>query len=314
MIEYRSTDSSHPAITGEANKLNLALKAILVDGYGSKSPAGWSRPYSSGNYSAFQQGGGHQRFLAIDDSDTRLARLVGYCAMTDATTGTDPFPTSAQVSGGLYMRKSVTADTTERPWACWADNKCFYLVIFGALTTAAGTSGGDSHMGFGDSVGSQFSNDAYNTFLIGGTDANATSTTATANRQTLTALSSSTNTGHYMPRPYTQVGTSTQFGKCSAGFYASLTTSGNATGTIYPDSDSKLNLTRMHITHSGSPIIERGMLPGIWSIQHVVSGNMTLYDTVSGATGSSLDGKTFVIIGTASAGFAIETTAGSWDG
>jgi hypothetical protein len=39
---YRSTDGSAPVLTGQAGKLTDLLDAILVNGYGSKTAAGWT--------------------------------------------------------------------------------------------------------------------------------------------------------------------------------------------------------------------------------------------------------------------------------
>jgi hypothetical protein len=56
-------------------------------------------------------------------------RVVGYSAMTDINTGTDPFPTAAQLAGGAYIRKSDTASATTRPWTLVADARGCYLAI-----------------------------------------------------------------------------------------------------------------------------------------------------------------------------------------
>ena len=46
---YRWDDASAPVLTGEVGKLAALLKACLVTGYGSKTAAGWSNPYSATN-------------------------------------------------------------------------------------------------------------------------------------------------------------------------------------------------------------------------------------------------------------------------
>jgi hypothetical protein len=49
--------------------------------------------------------------------------------MTDVDTGTDPFPTNTQVSGGGYIRKSSLANATTRAWTAIADSRGLYLTV-----------------------------------------------------------------------------------------------------------------------------------------------------------------------------------------
>lgn len=313
MIEYQSSDASAPTITGTAGSLISALSAILVDGYGSKAGSGWSKPYASGNAAVFRQGEGHRRYLWIDDSDARMARVAGYVTMTGVSAGEWKFPTESQFAGGLYCRKSITADSTARPWLCWADARTFYLIVFGALTSPAGTSGGDAHLAFGQTVDSPIPGDQYNTWIIGGTDTSTTSTTATSARQTITLLNNTpTATGHYMAGEYRQVPKSIQFG-----VRAPMNTSGS--NGPYPDSDGNINIGRPRVYTEGAsasfPVQDRGYMPGIWSICHQVAGNFTLLDTMTGCTGGGVDGRPFRIVVTAnSGGCAFETADGSWNG
>ena len=46
---YKSTDSGAPTLTGQAFSLISLLLACLVDGYGSKAAAGWTKPYTGTN-------------------------------------------------------------------------------------------------------------------------------------------------------------------------------------------------------------------------------------------------------------------------
>ena len=50
---YRSDDASAPVITGTAGDLVMALDAILVNGYGAKSAAGWTIAYTGANKRAY---------------------------------------------------------------------------------------------------------------------------------------------------------------------------------------------------------------------------------------------------------------------
>jgi len=93
--------------------------------------AGWTKPYTGTNLAVYRINSttGTGSYLRIDDTGTTEMRVVGYSAMTGINTGTDPFPTSTQVSGGGFVRKSSTADATARPWTILADDRGFYLNV-----------------------------------------------------------------------------------------------------------------------------------------------------------------------------------------
>lgn len=163
---YRSGDPGAPALNGTAGSLIAVLKACLVDGYGSKLPAGWSMPFSSGSpitKAVFKQGpktGLPQYHLRVVDDGTltaggREAALRAYETMTGIDTGTNEFPTSSQLAAGAICRKSHTADATARPWMLLADDRTFILLIYHAsgFNTSYGSAGyGYGGMYFGDYV------------------------------------------------------------------------------------------------------------------------------------------------------------------
>src|SRR5574337_1914064 len=95
---YRSSDASAPVLTGQAGSLITVLDACLISGYGSKSPAGWAKPYSGTNLAAYRAATGNRFYFRVDDSGTVEARISGYETMSDVNTGTGQFPTTAQIS------------------------------------------------------------------------------------------------------------------------------------------------------------------------------------------------------------------------
>ena len=166
---YKSTDASAPSLTGQTGSLVALLDAILVNGYGSQTAAGWTIAYTGTSKRDYKQGSGSNGYyLDIDDSGPgagsfREARLRGYEAMTALATGTNAFPTSAQATNGVACRKSTTADATARPWYCVADATCFYLFVdTGDFTNPSYSMA----VHFGDFF-SYKSGDTYNTILIG---------------------------------------------------------------------------------------------------------------------------------------------------
>lgn len=306
--EYRSTDASAPVLTGEVGKLIALLKAVLVDGYGAKSAAGWTRPYSSGSdYAAFQMGSasGSNALLWVNDSNAQMARVVGYSSMSAILVGTNPFPTETQFSAGLYCRKSVTANATARPWIMWATDRCFYLVINGNQTVIGNQDGGDAHLGFGE-LTSALSGDAYHAFIMAASDTSTSSTTAATTRQVFTALGS-TPAGHYMAAAYTQTGGAvTLFAKRSTGLLQQATSGGS--GAPYPDSCSGgLHISQIGVLETNSAT--RGYFPGLWSLGHLAT-SFTHLDTFTG--NATLSGRNFTIVrtGATSYGFCIETNGG----
>lgn len=312
VAEYRSTDASAPVVSGAAGSLKNAMKSILVTGYGSISPAGWSNAFEEGNRIALRQGGANQHYLAVDDDAAQMTRLFGYESMSSATVGTGQFPGRDQVSGGLYARKSITADSTARPWICWANDTTFYMVVFGGSTSFDAT-GGDANLGFGKTQSSAVLGDAFNTFIAGGVDTSTTNTSFVSGRQVLSNSTTYANgaPGIYMARSHTQLGNAVNIGMAPNCPIHTTPISGGVQ-LAYPSEDGCLNLARIYMRNTHCV---RGMMPGIWHIAHDAASSLGQLDTVSGKTGSSLDGRAFTIykVGLNRA-IAVETTEGSWNG
>lgn len=305
---YRSDDASAPVISGQTSALRLALNAILVDGYGAKSAAGWAKAYESAgsHLVAYQQGGGPQKYLALDDSATRLSTLRGYNAMTAVATGTGSFP---RFSTGIAMqcRKSVTADSTARPWICYATDTTFYLIIFGNQSTIGSFDGGDAHLGFGDMV--PILDYGHNTFIIAGSDTNTTSTTATLTRQGLS--------GNFDSTAYMMLSGRYGGADCALPLYKYANTPWVATSSgstsnfpAYPDpATGMLNIAPFYFTNTDVlNMLILGRLPGLWCLLHPYT-SFTSLDTFSGT--GNLSGRTFQIVKTGTGALVFET-GGNW--
>ena len=132
---FSSTDTSAPTCSGLAGALTTLLDAVLVNGYGSKSGLGWTIVDSGTNWRVYRHNPvtGTGMYLYVNDAATgsggaKEALLRGYQTWDVAThTGSLPFPTSAQVSGGIVWKKSNTADGTARPWVVLGNERCFYI-------------------------------------------------------------------------------------------------------------------------------------------------------------------------------------------
>lgn len=269
---YRSDDASAPVITGTAGDLVTALDAILVNGYGAKADAGWTIAYTGTNKRAYQQGSGLSHLLRVDDADARLARVVGYGSMSDIDTGSNPFPTGAQISGGLYCRKSVSADSVARPWICFATDTTFYLFIFGNRTgvlTTALYDGGDANLGFGTLINTRVVSDINASFICAASDTSATSTAADVNRQCLPQFGTAAQSTLYLNGSYNQASSaSTNCYKRTTQRYPWSASGG--TSCIFPDpTHGAMMLYPMVALEPTS--IARGDLPGIFAMGHSVS-------------------------------------------
>lgn len=140
---YRSTDASAPTLTGQAGSLTTLLDAVLVNGYGSATAAGWTIGYTTTNKRAYLQNltganNASGMYLYVDDTapgagGAKEARACGFETMSAITpTGTGQFPTAAQSAvgvGTLVIRKSATADATARAWTIVANGQTIYLFI-----------------------------------------------------------------------------------------------------------------------------------------------------------------------------------------
>lgn len=294
---YRYDDAGAPVLSSpSAGSLIALLDACLVNGYGSKSPAGWTKPFAGTNLAAYRQGGGSMCYLRINDgTGTGQARAVGYETMTDVSTGTNAFPTEAQLSGGGYINISTSAAAINKPWVLIADNRRFYLwTAYTTLTSASLLSDSTTVQAmffFGDII-SYKPGDAYCCQII------SANSTGSAERFALANSVGQTGLGHYIARNAAQAAGSIN-NSCFHDYYA--TGGGSvfgATGQAYPDPISGgINLVRIRVGNGATTVGVRGHLPGVWAPINVIPGSNG--DTFSGT--GSLAGKTFILLDCASA-------------
>ena len=163
-----------------------------------RAAAGWTKPYSGTNLAAYRNSAvsGTGMYLRVDDTGTADVRVVGYEAMTDVNTGTGPFPTAAQISGGAYLGKANNTSGS-RAWIVIATNALAY--VFFASNASYPSAYGSA--AFGD-LASLKSGDSYRGVVSGISSAS----TAT---NTFSFFGSTSGTPlHYSPRSYTALGTS----------------------------------------------------------------------------------------------------------
>lgn len=156
---YTSSDPYGPGpMMGVTGSLVQILDACLVNGYGSgssyyKPAAGWTKPLAniSGTLACYKQASGSQMVLYVNDSGpnvTSTAKEAWVCGFTQITSltgssgagsrftgsygngagsGQFPLPQQQNTYGHCVVRKSVTADTTQRSWVVVADACTMYM-------------------------------------------------------------------------------------------------------------------------------------------------------------------------------------------
>lgn len=135
------------------------------------SPAGWEKRFTGTNLAAYRtlDTTGNRFNLRVNDASALDARVVGYETMTAISTGTNLFPTAAQISGGGWWCKGLTANTDPLPWFLIANGKRFWFGIAHGASPGYGGPAFDGMLikGFGEFLSLKtVSVDAYNTALF----------------------------------------------------------------------------------------------------------------------------------------------------
>lgn len=251
-------DADHYSFTVANAPVTPATGALTAKMAG----AGWSKPHSGTNRANYRPPAGIRPYLRIldDGSDAtnaaKVATMRGFVSMTDVDTGTDDYPTTAQLTTGLFIGKSSTADGTARKWNLQADTRrlVFCSAYHASLTDAF------ANYEFGDLVGASAA-DAYATMIAGANSStNAVqSTVAGASGYGNIALTS-VGTSIYMPRNASGTGTAV----LCAVFSASGSHSGAAAMTAGPDASGNVWADAIPVfggtSNNDAP---RGHFPGI---------------------------------------------------
>jgi hypothetical protein len=293
---YKSTDASAPVLTGQVGSLVTLLDAVLVNGYGAKAAAGWTKPFSGTNAAAYRMTttGATGFYLSVDDNGTsavlgaRSARLRGFETLSAVATGTGAFPTVAVLANAIQVYKSPTADATARAWIALADDKTFTL-----LTNPGSSSelSGWSVFHFGD-LFSLKSGDAYRAIIVGraaegaAPGQNLPSEERFADLVAVTAVA----TGHWMPRNY--------LGASQLAVNVGKHCGDNAKRGLVPypnPADQSIDLAQFWVHEPLTNLgVLRGRLRGVWDFLHDPIAGVNDGDTFSGS--GALAGKSFLVV------------------
>ncbi|MBU6231534.1 hypothetical protein KGP36_02600 [Patescibacteria group bacterium] len=123
--QYFSTDASAPSLTQADGSLLTVLDAILVNGYGTKPSAGWTKAFTNGtDISVYQAPSGVRHYMQVVDnqiaSTYQYADCIGFTSMSAYNAGTGQFgATGSGFPKGAYGPVS---------WIAFADSRT--LIFF----------------------------------------------------------------------------------------------------------------------------------------------------------------------------------------
>ncbi len=289
---YRWDDASAPVLSGTAGALTTVLDACLVNGYGSKPAAGWAIAFTGTNKRVYRAATGSRAYLRFDDSGTANARVRAAESMTDVDTITgNPCPTDVQISGGGYLIKSSSADSTARPWVLVADGLRFHLYVGYNDTTAIGlASTAYRHTYFFGDIASYLPGDSFNFFMILATGSSSSNNYGAATSDS----NANAQSGHYILRATDQVTTSIAYSKGSDKRVSGSGLIGSG-GVAYPDPVTGGMLLSQVFATQPTQLHVRGRIPGLWAPLHSLPASPG--DTFSGA--GALAGRTFILLDSA---------------
>jgi hypothetical protein len=256
------------------------------------APAGWGKPFTGTNLAVYRSSDvtGNRQFLRVNDNytaDPREARLTGYEAMSAVSTGTGPFPTAVQASGGAFLAKSMSADAVPRPWVFFGDEKIFYLAI------NYHPSYGYQTYFFGEPIGFK-TPDPYNT-VLGAAYASVSnsgyfygSIDRMGNGQAPAGFSNGDNV---VPRAPNGLGSARSVGRTTVGG-VNTPESGTNGAVQYPNpADNALVFADILMLSDQSL---RARYPGVYWVPQQLGGAFVTRDTVVGS--GAFAGKTFVAV------------------
>lgn len=319
-IVYKSTDASAPVLTGTAGDLITLLDAVLVNGYGTKAAAGWSKPFSATNKAVYRPGSGVQHYFHVDDNSPNVtaagkeAQFRGSETASAFQTGTGFFPTTAQLAlgSGLMIRKSASADATARAWVIVADDRTCYIFVLTGDTASV-------HMAamFGEFYSLSTDTDSYRSIVIGRNTANSATISTTV--EMLPVLSpgiTTTMNAHFVARDIRGVGSSTAARKWGDTARAGATALYNmgSTGLTLPEPvTNTIHVAPIHITELTSDV--RGRLRGLFHVCH----SACLASPLGIADGSTVvgtdvyTGRTFYVVSSLNNYTYFLDMTGSWE-
>lgn len=258
-----------------ADATTVTFATALADGTATGTitfkiaPLGWTKVYSGTNKAAYKPSSveASSAMLRVDDSGTTVARVRMYETMSDIDTGTNPAPTDAKVSGGLYWWKSDAASAATRRYTIFGDSRNLYVGLAPYSTSSVAPI--HTVHAFGD-LDSYKSGDAFSGFILGDIAAPSTNILGSVFSQ-----DPETNETMQIMRSHTGIGVSAGASR-KALVGSAGGTSGNDTrlGAFPAPANNGLFLSRMVAGQKAmSANGPRGLLPGLLYVPQSNGGN-----------------------------------------
>jgi hypothetical protein len=286
---YSSADAGAPTLNGTVGALITVLDAILINGYGAKPAAGWTKPFSGTNAAAYRINGSFTNYyFRVDDNapgaaGAREARVTMYETMSDVNTGTN-------ASTNRYVRKSGTLDATARTWKAVADEVT--LIFFCSFDNSADYNG--TYIG---QFYSYMPNDQHGVTIIARTSENQSA--YTPNIEQVLRLATTAEAGTTVAKSVNGI-TPNVNGFKTCGLYRNDDSQRSRGPYTLPNAaDGSLVLTPLYISNvEGADKTLRGRVRGLWIPLHSnLDSVFAINDTWSGT--GDLAGKSFVYAGSA---------------
>lgn len=275
-------------LTGQAGSLITALDAALVSGQG------WTTPYTGTNKKVYRPAAGNRFYYRVNDNGAgsgglKEALIKGAESMSDVDTPINPFPSAAQCAtteNSLVLRKSNSADATNRPYIIYADSKMFLMMV----QTADASYTGFFYAGDFCSV---VLNDSYRSCIAGSYAEASVASNHFYDGHQYSSPTSTLSYGLFAARCH--LGTGGSIGLTRYNNY-SLQSSNGFKGLVKCPNpvDGGLYFSRLWVTeYTGGNIVWRGYLRGLWAWCHD-SFPYANGDTISGT--GALNGKSFQVV------------------
>ena len=299
---YTNTSPGAPTLTGAAGSLITLLDWLLV------TNLGWTKEFSGTNLASYRAATGNRFYLGVDDTTTLYSRVRGFETMTAAgvavASGTGPFPTDAQLSGGKYVRKTdgVGGVGAARQWRFISNGRMFYLSSNLVDPSYANTEYNLTM--FGD-IESFKSADVFNTVLSANSDS-----TGNTGCMASSYLSTTFPYPAYLARSYTQAGGSTSGTRLAVnpyGIYGSTQIGSNASIAFPSPVLGGLHMDKVYVADGTSTHI-RGVYPGMYFPLHArpLENESTFHGN------GEFSGRTFVVWNVGSGGQIFIENTGGW--
>jgi hypothetical protein len=316
---YKSIDVDAPILNGTVGSFITVLDACLVNGYGTKAAAGWTKEYSGTNLAAYRMSTVYPAtgmYLQVDDTTADRSYFAGFVQMSDVNTGVNKFPDISQsiFSQGLIFKKSSTSDATARPWVIIASNRFVYVFCGSNTTIFNQRISSDGLLMFGDIV-SVNPFDRYNCMIWGTPTFNANTFSNMSNGSFRAFNSSDSDPGLFLARDFTGIGSSAYVNKLrdaphniSSGLtYATFNTQIPSPPGFPDPVTGKMNLFSIHILENSNQGI-RGQIPGLYEPYGSVPFDS--YEIMNGD--GEFSGKQFIVVSIDSTSKAAIQISGDW--